>query len=393
MSLRFFGLCSVPLLLLAGPCLAQETPAPGDPPSAEPAPAEPAGCRDVVFVQVKASLGDLLRVEERVEAWEEFLRTYPGNPCVEEARRELAALRGSAEQQTEAEREEAWRQQARGGIIEPGHLAFPAHAGMLDASPGYRIRLDTDVLVLDDWFGLKAHVEDVVWTQMLRAEVALIPWIGLRVEVPAVMGVRRGEDAEYALGNIILGLRGHWGTYLRGEDELPLLISGGFLWGSGSSVWAKGNQRELLDAAAFAVPYSYHRFAFDARDYAFHIEGQLRLAPEHFLALGLQYHVLAGGEHVEKYFLVDLAYDWLVGGLVYLGLELNGGVGLLPSLAMSTDNAWRGWVLLSPQARLDLGMWELGLAVRVPLGKAADWASVIVGLELAVELGSPVNPF
>ncbi|HOX43885.1 MAG TPA: hypothetical protein PK668_09805 [Myxococcota bacterium] len=390
MRTRLLGLCAV--LLLPGVCLGQEAPpAPGD---AAAAPgAAPAGCQDPIFIQVKGRLSDLLRAEEQIDVWEEFLRNYPHNPCVQEARRELEALQASGQRREEQAREEGWRQQARGGIIEPGHLDFPAHAGLLDASPGYRIRLDTDVLVLDDWFGFKAGVENTVWTQLLRAEVALIPWIGVRFELPTVMGTHRNADATYALGNMVLGLRGHWGTYLQGEDDLPLLVSGGFLWGSSSSVWMSEDKRGLLDAAAFATPYSYHRFAYDARDYAFHVEGQLRVAAEHFLALGLQYHVMAGGEHVEKIFLYDLAYDWRVAGLVYLGLELNGGVGLMPAFAMSTDNAWRAWVLLSPQARLDLGLWELGLSVRVPLGQAADWASVIVGLELAVDLGGPVNPF
>ncbi len=358
---------------------------------APPPPAAAAPCEDPAHAQYRARIADLLRVEEQVEAWEEFLRMFPQSPCADEARRELEALRASSERRAEAAREESWRQQARGGIIEPGHLAFPAHAGMLDASPGYRVRLTTELIVLDSFHGLQARVDDVLWTQVLRAEVALIPWIGLRVEIPAVLGTHRGGSADYALGNIMLGLRGHWGTYLRGEDELPLLISGGFLWGSGSSDLSGHDRRGLLEAAAFGSPSARHRFAFDARDYAGHAEGQLRVAPDHFLSLGLQYHVYSGGEQVEKIFTYDLAYDWLVAGCVYLGLELNGGAGLMPDVDTDSANAWRAWVLLSPQARLDLGMWELGLAVRVPLGAAADWSSVIVGLELAAELGPPAS--
>lgn len=353
---------------------------------------DPAGCQDPAYLQTEARIQDLGEAAEQARAWREFLANQPGNPCADQVRRKLEALQASDRLNQEIEKRERWQQEARGGVVEPNRDELPLHTVFPDAVPVDRIRVLSEVIWLGTGFKSDQGVEniqlkverDALWTLVLRSEVALISHLAVDLDLPLVFGQLRDSGFEAALGNIALGLRGIWGQRV-GQAGHPWAISGGVIWGSGSSVWMGADSRVLLDSAAVGGAHFRHLFRYDSPDYALRASSQIGLGV-HALGLGLAYHVYAGGEHVEKILRFDLAWDWRLTDRLDVGLELNGGVGDGEPVVGAVENELMFFVFASPGLRLRFGWLTAAFSLRVPLGDAWDWTRLITSIELGARL-------
>jgi hypothetical protein len=355
-----------------------------------PAPAREtnSSCDDPVYAQIRARIEDRETLRGRVEGWEEFLHVYPGNPCADEARKELDRLRESEAHRQELERGEKWKQTARGGIIEPGREVFPSPVGLADPVPRNRLRLTHDLIWLADRLSTRAGVEGPLWLQILSCEFAPVYNLGLSLQIPAMVGGLEDEGFSMLVGNIVLGVRGIWGRTLSGDD-FPLVLSGGVSWGSGSSEWSGSDQGTLLDFAAYAAPNRFHLYRYRQTDYAVHAEGQLGVG-DHFFALALSYHVLAQGsppaflayprvDPVFQMFRVDLGWQWVVLDWLVTSVELNAGVGF-------PEESKTSHLYLSPGVRLSLDRFNLAFAVQVPFLEVTDFSRLMVSIEVGMRL-------
>jgi hypothetical protein len=374
------ALQAIPVLLAA--LLGAAAPAAG--------PDEPA-CSDPIYRQTAARIEAVPAAAERLALWRAFLANSPDNPCADAVRRRIRALQSSMELAAEREQQAAWRQEARGGVVEPNLDIFPAHALFPDAFPVDRVRLLSEIIWVGPGWKRDYGAENIqreieraaLWTLVLRGELALVSHLGLTVDVPLLVGHPSDQGLQAALGNIALGVRGIWGTRL--GPRRPWTISGGVIWGSGSSGLLSKDYKPVLDAAAVAGAHQRHLYRYDSPAYTAHLESQLGLG-EHFLGLALAYHVYAGGEHVERILRYDLSWDWRLDGRWQPGVELNGGVGDGEPRVGSTENTTLWFFYLSPGLRVRLGWLEAQLALRVPLGMAWDWARLITSIDLTARL-------
>ncbi len=353
---------------------------------------EPVRCEDPVFLQTEARIAEFRSTAEQVRGWQGFLGNHPDNPCADLARARVEALVASVRMGDEKAGRDHWEQEARGGVVEPNRDEFPTHTVFPDAHPVDRVRVLSEVIWLGDGFKSDYGEENIqlkvdreaVWTLLLRGEWAVISHLALQVDLPLVAGGLRDEGFLFALGNIGVGIRGIWGTRL-GEGRYPWVISGGILWGSGSSLWSGNRNAPLLEAAAVGGAHLRHCYRYDSPDYAIHVESQIGIG-EHFLGLGLTYHVYAGGEHVEKILRFDLAWDWRASGWIEAGVEINGGLGDGEPRVGATANEFMFFVYASPVARLRFERYSAAVALRVPLADARDWSRLVFAVELAVGL-------
>lgn len=345
--------------------------------------ADPPACRDPVYLQYLARIADRPDVESKIAGWEEFLQTFPRNACADEARGRLRALEGSRAAVAAAEQDDGWRQEARGGLIEPGRDELASHMIFPDAPGRTRFRLLSEIVWLQDWPAFKAGLTEVVWTQVLRAEYGPLKWLAMNVDLPLAAGALDDEGFAWALGNMTFGLRGIWGTRL--DAHTSWVISGGYTWSPGSSAWSGSAHKPLLDATAFGAAHVYHLFRYDAPDHILHAETQLGLGA-HFFGLALIYHLFAGGGQVEKILRIDGVWDWRFAEHLSCGLGLNGAVGVGEQGVGETSNGWYGFVFVSPTLRVHYGYLVAGFALRVPLPEASDWSRLVIGVEVGVEL-------
>jgi len=337
-------------------------------------------CRDPLFVQVEGRIADKPGVSDKIEAWREFIQFHPDNPCIDQARERLRALEASGLKAREDEQAEEWKQQARGGLIEPGRDVLPPLHLAPDPVPRYQARLHNELVALTGEGAFRADVGDVLWAGVLRIEAAPVYNLGLSLEVPFAAGSLDEEGAGAAMGNIVLGVRGIWGRWL-GEQRYPLVISGGVSWGTGSSVWTAASRKPLLDALSFAMPCLYHLFRYDQSSYIAHVEARLGVG-RHFVAAGIAYGLTGQGKPValklapdpaEDILRIDAAYQLEVFRWLVPFVELCAGRGK-PSTA-EVDH-----LFLSPGVQLRLGHVLVAAAVRVPFLDARDLNLLTVSL-------------
>lgn len=351
-----------------------------------PAAAAEAGCRDPVFIQFEARIAEKPSVADRIEAWREFIQLHPDNPCLEQARAHLRALEASAAKAREDRQTEEWKQEARGGLIEPGRGVFPALLTMPDPVPRFQARLDNQLVALTDEGSFRAGVGSVVWSGVLHIEAAPVYNLGLSVDVPFAAGSLDEHGGGAALGNIVLGVRGIWGTCLH-RDRFPLVLSGGILWGTGSSLWTATSRQPLLDVLSYSMPCQYHLFRYDQSSYIAHFEARLGLG-RHFVAAGIVYGLTGQGKPVALKQAPDPAVDILHGSIAYQ-------IAVLPWLVPFAGlEAGRGnpsssrldFVFLSPGVQLRLGHLLAAVAVRVPFLDAGDLGLLAVSLTVGGRL-------
>jgi hypothetical protein len=232
------------------------------------------------------------------------------------------------------------------------------------------------------------QVSDPLLTQVLRIDAAPISFLGLSLDLPLAAGSWGEEDFAYAFGNITLGVRGIWGSFLSG-DRWPFIISGGVWWATGSSTWSADSTKRILNAAAFSSPCFFWFFRDHQSDYAAHAEGQLRLA-RHVLGVALAYHVLSQQEPpafsfknppdpVMQMFRYDLAWQMQVLEWLYPAFELNGGVGF-PASSETTH------LFLSPGVRFHTRHFSAAVVLRIPFLDVAEFSRMIVSMELGGRL-------
>lgn len=350
----------------------------------------PAGaeCSDPLFLQYQARIGERAEVEQRVDGWKDFLRTYPDNSCADRVREILSELESSRTHDVEAEKTREWEQRARGGVVEPGRDSFPAFTVLPDPSPRNRVRLQNELIWPADPASHRMQISDPLLTQVLRIDAAPVSYLGLSLDLPLAAGNWGEEDFGYAFGNITLGVRGIWGSFLSG-DRWPFVLSGGVWWATGSSTWSPDSTKRILNAAAFSSPCFFWFFRDHQSDYAVHFEGQLGLG-RHVLGAALAYHVLSQQEPpslsfqnppkpVTQMFRFDLAWQMEVFGWLYPAFELNGGVGF-PGSSETTH------LFLAPEVRFHTRHFSAALGVRVPFLDVSDFSRVVVSLELGGQL-------
>lgn len=337
-------------------------------------------CDNPVFIQVAARIADKQDVTDKIDAWREFIQFHPDNPCIEQARARLRALEASDGKAAEDARTEEWKQQARGGLIEPGRDVLPALHLMRDPVPRYQVWLHNELVALTDEGSFRAEVGEVLWAGVLRIDAAPVYNLGLSVEVPFAAGSLDAEGTGAAVGNIVLGVRGIWGSWL-GDDRYPLVVSGGVEWGTGSSLWTPASRKPLLDALSFAAPCFYHLFRYDQSSYIAHVEARLGLG-RHFLAAGIAYGLTGQGKPVAlklppdpagDILGFDVAYQLEVSGWLVPFVELRAGRGT-PATA-EIDH-----IFLSPGVHLRFGHVLVAAAVRVPFCDASDLNLLTVSL-------------
>jgi len=345
-------------------------------------------CDDPVFVQYTARIAERPTVAEQIEGWQEFLAIYPDNACRSEAEAILERLRKSAGHRAERDEAERWRERARGGIIAPGQDIFPPVLLSADAVPRNRLRLSNALVFGADPLAARAGIQSPLYLSLLSLEAAPVYNLGLALRLPMLVGGLSEEGVSFDVGNIILAVRGNWGRKLAGED-LPLVISAGITWGSGSSVWSPAGRATALDYAAYACPPLFHAYRYDQTDYGVHAEARLGVG-RHFFSLGLAYHVLAQGEPpafrayprvdpVFQMFRVDVGWQWQALDWLVPAFELNTGLGF--PRESNTSHLY-----LTPGATLLAGDFSLALAVHVPLLQVADYTSAMLSLDLAWRL-------
>ncbi len=349
-----------------------------------------AKCSDQVFLQTEARILERVSVADQIRGWEEFLALHPDNPCSLQARRHLEALKDSEAERALEHKEQRWKQEARGGVVEPNQQVFPPHGVFPDASASDSIRVLSELIWLGEHWksnygeeNRKLSVKrDLVWTSVLHGEMALVSHLGFFVDVPMVLAQPGEQDLQGALGNIALGIKGVWGTRL-GKGSVPWVIAGGVTWGTGSSVFSGKDKATLLNAAAVGGAYMRHLYLYDSPDYVISAESQLQLG-RHSFGLALAYHVYAGGEHVEKILRYDLLWDWEILGWAFLGLELNGGLGSGEAVVGAVENEFLCYVYASPAFRMQFGRTSISLALRVPLGDAWGWSRLISSVNVSL---------
>ncbi len=343
-------------------------------------------CQDPLYLQFAARIEERNTAELKMEGWRTFLHNHPDNPCIEQAKKNLVDLEASSSVKEETKTKDAWQQESRGGVIEPGRDDFAAHMILTDVVGRRRVRLVSEVIWLADELRKQWRLDpefhddaSALWTQIIRAEFAPLKWLGVNLDLPAVAASLEDEGFAWALGNMSLGLRGIWGRHLA-DGKFPWVISGGFIFSPGTSAWAGADKKYLLDAAAFGAAHVYHLFRYDAPDYVFHAESQLGLGA-HFFSTGLAYHLFSGGGQVEKIYRIDLAWDWRVLDWLSPGLALLMAAGQGETGMGGTGNDWYFFCQLSPQVRARFGGFVGALAFRVPLGQSSKWSKFVLGLE------------
>ena len=348
--------------------------------------AGPPDCQDPLYLQFAARIEERNTPELQLEGWRIFLHNHPDNPCIEQAKKHVAELEASSAVKEEMKAKEAWQQEARGGIIEPGRDDFAAHMILTDVVGRNRVRLVSEVIFLADelrkqWRLDPEYHDDAaaLWTQIIRAEYAPSRWLAISVDLPTVAAPLDEEGFVWVLGNMSLGLRSVWGRYLA-DGDIPWVISGGFVFSLGSSALSGEDNKYLLNAAAFGAAHVFHLFRFDAPDYVFHAESQLGLGA-HFFSMGLAYHLFSGGGQVEKIYRMDLAWDWRVMDWLSPGLALLMAAGQGETGMGGTGYEGYFFCQLSPQIRARFGGFVGALALRLPLGQSAHWSKFILGLE------------
>ena len=338
-----------------------------------------AGCQDPVFLQFEARMSERTSLEAMISGWREFVTNYPHNPCVGKARERVVRLSDSVRAVQERKTKSRWRQEARGGLIEPGRGLMPVHSMVNDPASSNHVRWLSEVIWLSDLLAEEMDVAPVVWTQVLRLEYAPVSRLAVSLDVPIVVGEPHSAGFDLGLGNIRLGIRAIWGMWL--SESRPLVLAAGFQWSSGSSVWSGEELAGLLDAAAFGGAHFMPMYRWDARDYAGHAQAQIGLGAHH-LSVGLLYRLQVGGEHVEKMARLDLAWDWNWSERWQGVLEciVFGGTG--EDGASATQNDWLLYVLPSAGVSRQIGGWRLATALRIPMLDAGDWGRVSWVLEV-----------
>jgi len=347
-----------------------------------------AECVDPLFLQVRARLDERAEIGQKIEGWKDFLRAYPDNPCAGRVREILRELESSRTRRLEAQKDAEWKQRARGGVVEPGRHKFPAFTVFPDPRPQNRVRLQTELILPADSADFRMQVSDPLLTQVLRIDAAPISFLGLSLDLPLAAGSWGEEDFSYAFGNITVGVRGIWGSFLSG-DQWPFVISGGVWWATGSSTWSADSAKRILNAAAFSSPAFFWFYRDHQSDYAAHVEGQLVLG-RHVVGLALAYHVLSQQEPpafsfknppdpVMQMFRYDLAWQVQVLGWLYPAFELNGGVGF-PG---SSETAH---LLLSPAVRFHTRYFSASVGIRIPFLDVTEFSRMIVSMELGGQL-------
>jgi len=345
-------------------------------------------CADPLFIQYAARMDDRESTKLKLAGWDEFLRSYPNNPCASAARARIDKLRASSKHAQETELTEQWKQLARGGLIEPGLEIFPGYVWLADPTPRNRVRLLNELVFLKARNAERAGVSSPLWFQVYEFEASPVYNLTLLARLPMIVGQLADDGYSYDLGNITLGVRGNWGCYL-GQDRYPLVVSGGFWWGSGSSLWSGGDRNTILDYAAYAAPVFFPLFRYDQTDYALHAEAQLGLG-SHFLAVAIAYHVLAQGkppaflawprvDPVFQLFRVDLAWEWWLLDWLIPALEFNTGLGF-------PTESGTAHIYLSPAVRFRLGRFRLAMAVHVPFLEVSDYSSIVISFEAGLKL-------
>jgi hypothetical protein len=345
-------------------------------------------CSDPLFLQVQARLDERAEIEQQIEGWKNFLRTNPDNPCADRVREIILQLESSRSHRVEAQKTAEWEQRARGGVVEPGRDSFPAFTILPDPRPQNRVRLQNEIILPADPASFRMQVSDPLLTQVLRIDAAPISFLGLSLDLPLAAGSWGEEDFAYTFGNITLGVRGIWGSFL-GKDRWPFVISGGVWWATGSSIWSPESTKRILNAAAFSSPGFFWFFRDHVSDYAVHVEGQLGLG-RHVLGAALAYHVLSQQEDlafsfrnspdpVMQMFRYDLAWQMEVLDWLYPAFELNGGVGF-PGSSETTH------LFLSPGVRFHTRHFSAALGVRIPFLDVTEFSRMIVSMELGGQL-------
>lgn len=349
-----------------------------------PATAEETACEDPLFRENAARAEDRPSVEEKLRLWREFLQIYPRNRCAEQARAEVARLEGSRVHREEQDTAARWRQEARGGVIEPDLEVFPAWIGATDPAPRNRLRLQTSLAFLTPDLEFHAKAQGPLWTQVLRLDVAPANHLAFSLELPFLAGRQEGLGFGFAAGNFLLGLHGLWGTWL---GEYPLVLAGGLSWAPGSSGWFSDSRQRMLDAGAYAVIEDYGFFRYGQTDYSPHLEAEIGLG-DHFLLLSIVYHFLVQTDPafkdpdsplVSSVLRIELGWQWRLLPWLEPALELHGGVAT--AKAGNTN-----FLFLVPALRLQRGRWSGGLAVRIPLLDAADLARAALTLDVGVRI-------
>jgi hypothetical protein len=347
----------------------------------------PESCADPIFAQVEARLLERVSVTERLSGYQEFLRLYPENPCAPFARRRIEQLSTSPDHQAETERQAAWIQQAEGGVLAPGQDTLPPWIGIFDPAPRNQLRLTNQLVWLSSAGAGPAGLSNPVAVHALGIDVAPVYNLALSAELPLISGAGAGEGFGTAIGNFTLGFRAIWGTFL-GENEFPFILSGGVLWGSGSSTWSSQARAPLLDALAYAYPPGFHRARFDQTDYVPHFEMELGLG-RHFLVAVLSAHFLAQGEApafsavprvdpVDAFLRFDLAYQLRLSERVIPFLQVGGGMG-------KPESSRTSHLFLTPGAQLVLGRFSLALSANLPLWTAGGFGRFGLTLDVLMK--------
>jgi len=345
-------------------------------------------CSDPLFLQVQARLDERAEIEQQIEGWKNFLRTNPDNPCADRVREIILQLESSRSHRLETQKTAEWKQRARGGVVEPGRDSFPAFTILPDPRPQNQVRLQTELIWPADPASFRMQVSDPLLTHVLRIDAAPISFLGLSLDLPLAAGSWGEQDFAYAFGNITLGVRGIWGSFLSG-DRWPFVISGGVWWATGSSIWSPESTKRILNAAAFSSPCFFWYFRDHVSDYAVHVESQLDLG-RHVLGAALAYHVLSQQEDlafsfrnspdpVMQMFRLDLAWQMELVEWLFPAFELNTGVGF-PGSSETTH------LFLSPEVRFRTRHFSAAVGVRVPFLDVTEFSRMIVSMEFGGRL-------
>lgn len=345
-------------------------------------------CSDPLFLQVQARLDERAEIGQQIEGWKDFLRTNPDNPCADRVREILVELESSRSHRLEAEKTAEWEQRARGGVVEPGRDEFPAFLVLPDPRPQNRVRLQNELILPADPASFRMQVSDPLLTQVLRIDAAPISFLGLSLDLPLAAGSWGEEDFAYGFGNITVGVRGIWGSFLSG-DRFPFVISGGVWWATGSSTWSPDDTKRILNAAAFSSPSFFWFYRDHVSNYAFHVESQLGLG-DHVLGVALAYHMLSQEEPpansfrnppdpIHRMFRFDLAWQMKVLDWLYPAFELNGGVGY-------PDESETTHLFLSPCVRYHTRHFSAAVGLRIPFLDVTEFSRMIVSMELGGQL-------
>jgi hypothetical protein len=345
-------------------------------------------CVDPVFVEYEARIAERVTIDQKLAGWQEFLQAHPGNACTEEARHRMRLLRKSAAYRDEQATNRRYLTRSRGGVLAPGAWEFPSSMTEQDPAPRNRLRLVNELILVGDRLGRRAGVNNPIFLQIVELEAAPVYNLGLSASLPLIAGGLDEGGFSYTAGNILLGARGIWGCNLTG-DEFPFVLSAGILWGSGSSSWSGQDHATLLDFTAYAAPLSFHLYRYRQSDYAVHAETKLGMGA-HFISAGLIYHVLDQGgppafrayplvDPVSQMFTAWLGWQWRLRDWIVPKLEVLGGLGF-PRESETSH------LYLSPGLTMLAGSFEFTLAVRVPFLDAADYANLLIDLQIGMQL-------